>query len=263
MSRTSAPLRARAGRPDDRAFRSRFVRRAFPASHVDIGGKRAIRIRKFAPDRSSAASMLSPASAHTTSRSMKSGNPVRLLHLAYRDDAAEIDVGHEIAEGFLHREPTARNAPLSGRITYGAARNATTGERDGSDRAREEEERRRARIEIAGLDQPAAQLFHVAGVFPGIMLARIVDQPLRRDLAGVTQRARIVAPLAGAVPISAARRFTARRTWITAITPNASAAADRTRTRSPSWWRPSAPGESDHQFEHGIHVRSGNCTFCT
>ena len=207
--------------------------------------------------------MLRPASAHTTSRSMKSGKSRAMLDLPPRDAAAEIDVRREIAEdaaGQHHR-------PEQHRCRRAARRRGQKGrerQRDRRDGAGEKEQRRRARIEIAGLDQPAAQFLGLAGVLGRIMLGGVVDQPLRRDLAGVAQRARIVGRCSPCRCRFRPRAASPRSApAITAIMPNASAAADRNTNALTIRSELSPPDMLVHELEHGVHVRSGNCTSCT
>jgi hypothetical protein len=186
-----------------------------------------------------------------------------VLDLQPRDAAAEIDVGREIAEQAAdpHRRPQ--------HVAFGLQEHRHQEERrhcehDRQHGAGDKEESRRARIEVTRLQQLAAQLLGVAALVGGIVLRGVVDQPLRRDLAGVAQRARIVvgglrrtggdfrrAPLHGEAHLRDRHH------------------AERERRRRQEHERAHHQGgvvaatKSADELEQRVHVRSGNCTSCT
>ena len=206
--------------------------------------------------------MLSPASAQTTSRSMKSGKPCGAPPAAPRcfgsdrcsarnsRDPAASTIGQNMR---CHR--AGRRAPANAATASATAATA---------RARKKNAGARGSRYPAWISRRRNSLMSPR-VLARIVLRRVVDQPLRRDLAGVAQRARIVAARIGRAGADFRPRAVSRRRApeSTAIAPNASAAADRNTNALTIRVEPSPPEVCIMRSKRASTVRSGNCTFCT
>ena len=138
--------------------------------------------------------MESPASAQTTSRSMKSGKPASdARDVFFAIIRSTIEARRQVSQQAAdHHEDPERGFALEPEHRQGEERRHS--QAHSQHNAGEEEIGRSARIVDAGPHQALAQDFHVFAVDRRIMLRRIVDELLRRSQSGIAQRTPAAAP---------------------------------------------------------------------